>query len=312
MKPFSCIILSLTLAFLGCAPERNESTTRGHLHALIAESTAPAMVEQIHQFLSLHAEEGADVTYEIVSSDEAIRRMMKDTVRFIVSTRPLTTEERKQASAVEGYELNQSIIAYDGIVVVVNKANTIQQITVTEVQKILDGTFSRWEQLSSKGNVKGSIDVLYQESSDASMFAESRILQGHAVKKEARRTASSLETLKLVGDQRAAIGLVGVLWVDSARVAAKVLKVAQAQQPADSLYRIPDEALGKFFSPHPANIYRTYYPLKRAIYVITLSPFGTLAAGLGGFMASPTGQRMLLNRNIVPGTQRIRLTAPEE
>lgn len=210
MKLSYFIILSCIIISFNCAPEQNETTTRGHLHALIVESTAPAMVEEVNQFMNLHEKDGADITYEVVSSEEAIRRMVQDTVRFIISTRPLTAEERRRAAAVAGFDLDEVIIAYDGIVAVVNHANPMLELTVTDLQRILDGTDTRWEQVSKAAGMRGKIDLLYQDSSDVSMFARDRILQGHSVRKDARNTKSSIETLRLVASQPASIGLVGV------------------------------------------------------------------------------------------------------
>jgi phosphate transport system substrate-binding protein len=311
MKTTIACCAFLLLMHPGCAPEKTETTTRGNLHALIAESTAPAMVEEVNQFLNLYSQNGAKISYELVSSEEAIRRMVRDTARFIVCARPLSSSERQRASAVEGFNLNEVLVAFDGIVVVVNEKNPVEQVTMTNLQKILSGELNRWEQLSSGRTMKGNINVLFQDSSDVSLFAETRIFHGQTVRKDARHTGSSLETLRSVAQQPSSIGLVGVLWIDSARLPVKVLKVAETQQVEDTLYRAPHEALGKFYSPHPANIYRTYYPLKRALYIYTLSPLGSLATGFASFVANPDGQRLLLNRNIVPGTQRIRLRSPE-
>jgi phosphate transport system substrate-binding protein len=311
MKTLLVYCAMLLLMLSGCAPEKAETTTRGNLHAYIAESTAPAMVEEINQFLNLHSKDGANITYEVVSSEEAIRRMVRDTVRFIVTARPLSPDERQRAMAVEGFNLNEVLVAFDGMVVVVNEKNPVGEITMTNLQKVFSGEIKRWEQLPGEKRMRGNIELLYQDSSDVSLFADTRILHGEAIRKDARLMSSSLETLREVAHVPSSIGLVGVLWIDSARVPAKVLKVAQTQQVEDTLYHVPPEAFGKFYSPHPANIYRTYYPLKRALYMYTLSPLGGLATGLGFFVANADGQRLLLNRNIVPGTQHIRLKAPE-
>jgi hypothetical protein len=101
------------------------------------------------------------------------------------------------------------------------------------------------------------------------------------------------------------------LWVDSARVPAKVLKVAETREIQDTTFRLPSERIGKFCTPHPANIYRNFYPLKRAIYAYTYGPVASFASGFGTFVANKEGQRIFLEKNIVPGTQPIRLKEPE-
>jgi phosphate transport system substrate-binding protein len=311
MKKTLTLIFAVTLGISACGPEKQETTTRGNLHALFAESTAPVMVEEVNQFLDIYGKAGAAITYEIMSSEEAIRRMLRDTVRYIVSTRPLSAVEKQQLPKVEGFDLNEIIIAYDGLAVVVHHKNLVERITTAELNKILAGEINRWEQLSNAASMKGTIEVLYQDSSDVSSFVENRLLQGKTLRTVLRRTGSSLATLRSVVERPLSIGFVGVLWVDSARVPAKILEVAETRQIADTTFRVPPERIGKFCTPHPANIYRTYYPLKRALYAYTFGPVASFASGFGTFVANKDGQRLFLKRNIVPGTQPIRLKAPQ-
>jgi phosphate transport system substrate-binding protein len=307
------VVLPLAIAFIlfACGPEKKETTTKGTLHALFAESTVPVMVVEVDQFMSIYKSSGANITYETVSSDEAIRRMVRDTLRYIVTTRPLSATERMQLPKVEEFNFSEIIVAYDGVAVIVHHKNPVEKITTTELSKILTGEIRRWEQLSHAESMKGAIDVVYQDSSDVSAFVSSRLLDGKLMKTALQRTSSSLATLRSVVDKPLSIGLVGILWVDSARVPAKVLEVAETRQIADSAFRVPPERMGKFSTPHPANIYRTYYPLKRAIYAYTYGPVGSFASGFGTFVATKDGQRLFLNKKIVPATQPIRLKAPE-
>lgn len=311
MKIRVILTLSLLLVFAGCAREKTETTTRGNLHALFAESTAPVMVEEVNQFLRTYGTSGANITYELVSSDDAIRRMLRDTLRYIVSTRPMSPEEKQQLPKVQGFDLNEIIIAYDGMAVVVHQKNLVEKITTVELSKILSGEIRRWEQLSNAETMKGTIEVVYQDSSDASLFAESRLLQGKSLRKDLVKSTSSLATLRTVVERPLSLGLVGVLWVDSAHVPAKVLKVAETRQTQDTTFRVPPERVGKFCTPHPANVYRNYYPLKRAIYAYTFGPVASFASGFGTFVATADGQKLFLDKNVVPGTQHIRLRAPE-
>lgn len=311
MKTFAMFLSGFLILFAGCEREKAETTTRGNLHALFAESTAPAMVEEVSQFLNAYRKAGASITFELVSSDVAIQRMLRDTVRYIVSARPMSPAERQQLPHIEGFDLNEIVIAYDGMAVVVSEKNLVDQITMVELSKILSGEIRRWEQLSNSGAMKGTIEVVYQDSSDVSLFAESRILQGKSLRKDLQRTTSSLMTLRRVAEQPLSLGLAGVLWVDSAHVPGKVLKVAETRISQDTTFRVPMERIGKFCTPHPANIYRNYYPMKRAIYAYTFGPVASFASGFGTFVANKEGQRFLLEKNIVPGTQPIRLRAPE-
>jgi len=311
MKTMLAFTLILACYLSACGPEKKETTTRGTLHALFAESTAPVMAEEVAQFLSIYGKTGANITYEVVSSEEAIRRMVRDTVRYIVTTRPLSVAEKSQMPKVEGSDLSEIIVAYDGMAVIVHHKNPVEKITTAELSKILTGEIRRWEQLSNAESMKGTIEVVYQDSSDVSAFVARRLLDGKPMRTTFQRTGSSLATLRSIVDQPLSIGLVGILWVDSARVPAKVLEVAETRQGTDTTFRIPPERMGKYSTPHPANIYRTYYPLKRAIYAYAFGPVASFASGFGTFVSNKEGQKLFLNRKIVPATQPIRLKAPQ-
>jgi phosphate transport system substrate-binding protein len=306
-------MLSICLVFIvsGCAREKSETTTRGVLHADFAESAAPAMSEEVTRFLAAYSKAGAFVTFDFTSSDNAIHHMIRDTIRCIVSTRRMTAAEKLQLPTVEGFDINEILVAYDGIAAVVHQKNLVEKITTTEIARILSGEIRRWEQLSNAEDMKGSIEVMFQDSSDVSEFVCSRLLDGKDLRKDLRRTGSSLNTLRAVSERPLSIGLVGLLWVDSSHTPVNVLKVAATPLSRDTLFRVPLERIGKFSSPHPANIFRNYYPLKRAIYVYTYGPVASFAAGFATFVATSDGQRVFLEKGIVPGTQQIRLKGAE-
>jgi phosphate transport system substrate-binding protein len=219
----------------------------------------------------------------------------------------MTETERKQLPGVKGFDLTELVVAYDAIAVVVQEKNPVTEITMGEVTSILNGKITRWEQLVHSASMKGKIELLYQDSSDVSSFVDSRVLHGQPVRKDAHRTGSSLETLRRLADSPLSIGLVGVTWIDSARVPARALLVAETREETDTTFQVPHEAIGKFFSPHPANVYRNYYPMKRGIYIYTYGPVASLAAGFNSYVATANGQRLFLNRKIVPATQNIRI-----
>ncbi|HAL56413.1 MAG TPA: hypothetical protein DCP63_08060 [Bacteroidetes bacterium] len=306
------LVLLVLLAFLidRCAPEKPETTTKGHLHVLIAESVAPVIVAEVNEFLSIYAKNGANITYSIVSSNEAIESFVIDTIRCIIVTRPLTTEERRQVLQHET-DISEILLAYDGLAGVVHYKNPVEQITTTELREILSGKMKRWEQLSKAKGANGPISVVVQDSSDVTMFLGTRLLHGQPIRSPILRAASSLLTLRTLAGRPQAIGFVGIDWIDSGRVPAKVLEVAELDAKADTTFPPPIESVGKFYTPHPAHIYRSYYPMKRAIYFYAKARPGTLVNGFGSYVANKDGQRLFLKRNLVPGTQPIRLRVPE-
>jgi phosphate transport system substrate-binding protein len=223
----------------------------------------------------------------------------------------MTVAERQGLPQTNGFELSEVLIAYDAIAVVANDKNPVAKMTTTELTKILSGEISRWEQLSKASAMKGKIELVLQDSSDVTSYIDTHLLQSQHLRKDIRFTSSSPGTLRSVAAQPLALGIVGITWVDSAHAATKILDLAETRQTTDTTFRVPAGEFGNYHSPHPANIHRSFYPLKRAIYAYWYGPLGSLAMGFGSYVSHADGQRLLLKRNIVPGTQPIKLKGDE-
>lgn len=300
----------LALLACGCVQEKQETPTKGALHLLVSEAIAPVMRQEVGEFLRIYAKNGATVTYDLTSSEEAIRGFLGDTIRCIVVTRPLDASERERL-AFQKVEFTEVKIAYDALAAVVHYSNPIERITTPELRGILTGRLKRWERLSHPRGASGPISPYLQDSSDLTSTLAERVLKGERLGAGIHRTLSNLQTLRSVVENPLSIGLVDLDWLDSARVPAKVLEIAEPDVQADTTFPPPIESVGKFYSPHPAHLYRNYYPLKRGIHVYAKAPKGSLASGFVSFLAGRDGQRIFLKRNLVPATQPIRLKPTE-
>ena len=299
---FLVILIAL---FTGCDREEKETTTKGNLHLFIPASIAPVMIDEVNEFMNLYSPNGARITYTIVSSKIAVNHFVQDTARIVFIPRQLTQAEKDQAKK-NSDNLNELVIAYDGIVAVVNPQNKIEQITTTEIYKILSGAITRWDQLATAMPVKGDIKIYCQDSSDVTEYLIQRLLKQSKISSKLIHTISDLQTLQSVEKEPLSIGFAALGWIDSVKPAVKVLNLGRTKEDTDTTNSSPAETIGSFYSPHPANIFRNYYPLKRAIYMYTRTQLD-LAAGFGTYAATAEGQKLFLKRGLLPGTQRIKL-----
>ena len=307
------IFIALIALLLGCSTEQKETTTKGRLHIFIPESIAPVMIDEVNEFLSLYKESGAEITYTIASSETAAHHFVQDTGWIVFLPRPLTLQEKENVKKTSS-DFGELTVAYDGIVAIVHPANKSKQMTTTEIQKILTGTITRWEQLAFAKPMRGPIKVYCQDSSDVLGYLKQRLLKhGDTYAKisvKITRTSSDLQTLQSVEKNPKSLGLVALGWIDSAHSKAKILNLGRTKEDTDTTFASPPEADGKFFSPHPAYIFLNYYPLKRAIYMYTHTHVD-LAAGFGTYVATAEGQKIFLKRGLLPGTQKIKLKTNE-
>ncbi len=298
-----CCFIFLIVFFLGCSTEEKETTTKGNLRVFIPESIEPVMIDEVNEFLDLYHANGANITDTIVSAEIAARRFVQDTARIAFLPRPLTQAEKEQVKKISA-DLNELIIAYDGIVAVVHPKNKIAEMTTTEIQKILSGTITRWEQLAKP--MKGAIKIYCQDSSDVTDYLKLRLMKQADISAKFIRTSSDIQTLQYVEINPLAIGFIALTWIDSAKSAVKILNLGRTGEDTDTTFAAPAETIGQYFSPHPANIYRNYYPLKRLIYMYTRGQID-LAAGFGTYVATAEGQKLFLKHGLLPGTQKIKL-----
>lgn len=298
--------LLLLASLIACSPEKEESTTRGHLKLLVGESVAPPIVAEVDEFLRLYQEGGAKITYSVVSSERANTLFVKDSVRTVITAFPLTSKDRKTVNDLAN-DIVEIVLAYDGVVAIVHGMNPRAEMTLEQVRDILKGTITKWEQLDGIKKNRGKIRLVLQDSSDVTSYLSRRLLNGNSIQVGQRGTSSSLQTLRDVANDPLSLGFVGSSWVDSARTGARILELAGNLATADTQYMPPMESIGSFYRPHPAHLYRNYYPMKRAIYIYSRSTRGDLATGFTTFLATLEGQQIFLQKNLLPATQKIRL-----
>jgi phosphate transport system substrate-binding protein len=266
------------------------------------------MADELHAFLDLYKEYGANISYSNVSETIAVKHFIEDTSRILFLTHPLSPAQKENVKNIHG-DLIETIIAYDGIVAVVHPKNPITQLTTTEIKNILSGSATHWNDLTNGKRTKGEIKIYLQDSSEISDYLAKRLhlqLTGKFLK-----TSSEIQTLNSVLHDPLAIGFVTSAWLDSTKSTVKVLELGKTREDADTSFTAQDKTDGKYFSPHPAYLYRSDYPLKRALYMYTYT-VGDLANGFSAFVASSQGQKLLLQRGILPGTQKIHLNIPGE
>jgi phosphate transport system substrate-binding protein len=304
----SCVLVPLL--FLSCAPKQEETATQGHLRVLVAESVCPAMKQEVDQFMKLYQARGADVTMSVVTTAQANDRFLHDTARAIITYTALTPDQQSEVSKTTDH-LAEIILAYDGVVAVVHHRNAQETMTLEEIRDILKGKLTRWDQLAHSRGPRGRIHLVVQDSADVAEFLSRRLLGGADISSPFRGTQSSLQTLSDVSRDRLALGFIGLDWVDSAAGGVKVLELSADSALADTTFKPSPESVGQSYSPHPAYIFLSSYPMKRAIYVYARTTPGDFATGFASFLASPPGQKIFLEQGLVPGTQKIVLKRPD-
>ena len=90
--------------------------------------------------------EGITVTYNPTGSGTGITAVAEGRCDIGLSSRDLKDEEK--AKGLEG-----TVIAYDGIAIIVNPENTVDDLTIEDIAKIYTGEIKNWKEVGGKDAV---------------------------------------------------------------------------------------------------------------------------------------------------------------
>jgi len=152
-------------------------------------------------------------------------------------------------------------IALDGLAVVVNKSNSIKQISIPELASVYAGKVKDWDSFNGKGNI-----VLVGRDSSSGTYGsfQELVLDGSNYSQNMMSQPSNQAIIDMVGKTKTAIGYVGHAYAVEAEKKGKI-KILAIAEKKNGTYIVPDDAKVKNGS----------YPLSRALYFYTIgSPRG--------------------------------------
>ena len=246
MKKLTCLGLSLALAlglFTGCGSSNqdqgsssgsqsntNDSSTvelSGTVNtdgSTSMESVVKALGEA---FMELNP--GVTVNYSGTGSGTGIQSAIDGTCDLGLSSRALKDEE-KQNGAVE------NIVALDGVAVVINPANGVEDLTVEQIAQIFTGEITNWSEL---GGTDGEIAVFGREAGSGTRGAFEEIVGVEDPCKYTNEYSSTGDVIGNVASNPNAIGYASLSAVNDTVKAVKVNGVAPSEDTVkDGSYEI--------------------------------------------------------------------------
>jgi len=165
---FLIVLLTLLatagLVFVSCERQQaaSQSATQSSAQAAPytistggSTSVAPLMELFKAEYEGLHS--NITITISASGSGDGIRGVPAGTFEIGMSSRDLTPAEK-------GTDIQEYVVAIDGIAVIVNNSSPISSLTRAQIREIYTGEVSRWEQLGVAGGGKsGPIAVISRE-----------------------------------------------------------------------------------------------------------------------------------------------------
>jgi phosphate transport system substrate-binding protein len=174
----------------------------------------------------------------------------------------------------------ETVIAWDGIAVIVNKKNSFDSLTIEQLKKIYTGEVSNWKEL---GGEDEEIEVLVRDTSSGTYaFFKEHVLEDEEYTSEAITEPNTEAIVETVASDSSAIGYIGLAYADS------------------SVKMLGLETTEGTFHPEQESILKGEYPLARPLqYYTDGEPDGEVGDYID-FVLSDLGQSIIKEIGYLP------------
>jgi len=181
------------------------------------------------------------------------------------------------AAAAKGRNMKPTIVAYDGIAVIVNSANPVKSLTKKQVEQVFTGDFADWSAVGGSG---GTISI-YTRNTSSGTYSEFKEL---AMKKRdygktSQKMAGNEQIAAEVGKNPKGIGYVGMAYTKASGI-----KVVSIDGATPSVKSVQDHS----------------YPYWRPTFYYTNGEPSGLAKQFLDYTIGSTGQKIVAQVGFVP------------
>ena len=240
-----------------------------------SDTLGAKLVPQLaEQFKAQHPGTTFDIAAE--GSATGFAALIDKTAAIGMASRPAKPEETANGKA-KGVDLKETIVAYDGIAVIVNTANSIKGLTKKQVEQIFTGEITDWSAVGGSG---GKISV-YTRNTSSGTYAEFKEL---AMKKrdyapDSQKLAGNEQIAQEAGKNPNGVGYVGLAYTKASGI--RVVPIDGA-------------------SPSKESVLAKSYPYARPTFFYTNGePTGAVKEFID-FTVGPEGQKIVEQVGFVP------------
>ncbi len=231
---------------------------------------------------------------------EIFKELLKDSIRFAVTTRLLKPEERTHFSNRK-IEIYQNKVATDAIALIVNRNNADSTIRLNQVKEVLEGSYKNWENLSPNSPL-GTIQIILDQNGSSIERTILEKLGSHALdSKNIFSLKGNATVAEYVAKNPNALGFIGMNWLNNndSLSTSLISKIRIMQLSADLKNSNPSGKVN-FYLPTPENINTKKYPFIRTVYTLSVEGHTGLGTGFAVFLASDKGQLIFSKSGVLP------------
>ena len=226
MKKIICIALAAVMALSLVACGGNNG-----LSGKVATDGSTSMEKVIGALKETFEGEnaGVEVTYNPTGSGSGIKAVQEGRCDIGLSSRALKAEEEEQG-------LVGTVLAYDGIAVIVNPENTVEDLTVEQIAAIYKGEITNWSEV---GGIDAEIVLIGREAGSGTRGGFEEIVGVEDLCQYRQELTSTGDVITAVSQNPGAIGYASLASVKDTVKAIKVGGVAPSDETVkDETYAI--------------------------------------------------------------------------
>ena len=234
----------------------------------VAGSTSVQPFSEIlaEEFMAEHP--GITLNIQGGGSSAGVRAAQTGAAQLGMSSRNLKESEKG---------LHETIIAYDGIAVIVHKDNPLEGLSGEEIARIFEGKTTRWEEI---GGDRGAIHFVAREEGSGTRGAfESLVMKKRDISLRALVQASNGAVREIVARDPGAIGYISLGLID---------------------HRVKALAVDNVKAARGEIIAQRYALVRPFLFLSRNEPTGT-AKEFVEFTMGPKGQEILASEGLIPG-----------
>jgi phosphate transport system substrate-binding protein len=281
------LVCALSVLLCSCATKKEnlpqESANSGTFELVADEAIKPAIDSLVEGFNIDYPD--AKVTVRYKNATEALDDLLQHRARLVIIARALNPKERATLIS-QKVDLPEWEIALNPIACITNAKNPQDSISIDELRLVLKGKNTSYQKVlaSNLGSTEGILDSIFLQ--------DTGVIRGTAI-----RFATSDSIISKVRDDSRTIGFVSATWLQKDNASVKALRISNG---------------GKAMMLHLAYVYQEIYPLVGRVMGYTFEAANSLPRGFLAYVMAAEGQRVLLNHQLLPRTQIIKLTPPVE
>ncbi|WP_407355377.1 PstS family phosphate ABC transporter substrate-binding protein [Methanolobus sp. WCC5] len=274
------LIIAIAFASVGCV-DRDDSDERasGDSSLMIkgSDTVLPLSQAMAEEFMLLNPDKS--ITVVGGGSGVGISALIDGEVKMAMSSRDIKESEMTSAQA-NGVNPVLQVVAFDGIAVIVNPENPVDQLTFSQLKGIYDGSISNWAEV---GGEDRTITAITRDSSSGTYeYFRTEVLTGDNFRQDALVQPATGGIVQEVGQNRGAIGYIGYAYLN------------------DNVKALALDGGDGYVEANPENIMEGEYPLARPLmYYVDGEPTGLTKEFLD-FIRSPTGRDIILDVGYFP------------